>query len=199
MKALLLLAIVISSAACKRSSETTQTKLSPPLSVMERTWWFDVALDEERFDPHHDEERNPAPPRKKGEQVKVAVHVALNLKERSGVVKIKYMDNPTNCELVKIKKIDFYENGDIEVTFRAKGKNERQLRGIFGEESNAATDAPYHKKFYFHLKIMQPHSDKMVSLFSMNDTESFNLKPEDVQNKYFDEDDSKHCQLANNI
>ena len=199
MKALLLLAIVISTAACKRSGATTQTKLSPPLSMAERTWWFDVALDEERFDPNHDEERSPAPPRQKGERVKVAVHIALNPKGKNGYMKIKYMEKPTDCEMVKLRKVDFYENGDMEISFRAKGKYERTLRGIFSEESNAAIAAPYHKKFYFHLKITQPHSDNMASLLSMNDAESFNLKPEDVRDEYFDEDDSKHCQLASNI
>lgn len=196
MKALLLLAIFISMLACKRSRETTQTKMSPPLSMLERSWWFDVALDEEKFNPNHDEERSPAPPREKGERVKVAVHVALNLKEQGGMIKIKYMNEPTDCELVTLKKVDFYENGDIEATFRAKGKYKRELRGIFSEDSNAPVAAPYHKKLFLHLKIMQSHSDDLVSLFSMNDNESFNLKPEDVQEKYFNEDDSKHCKKA---
>ena len=197
MQVLLLITVLASVLACKRSSETTQTKMSPSTSA--RTWWFDVALDEERFNPAHDEERSPAPAREKGEQVKLAVQLALVPTQRDGTLKIKYMHDPTDCELLELSDVDFYDNGDMEVSFRAQGKHARELRGIFSEESQAALDTPYHEKFFFHLKIMQTHADGMASLFSMNDAASFNLTPDKVRADYFTEDDHAHCQKAESV
>ena len=192
MKFLLLLTVFASVLACKRSDTTTEAKMAPSLT---RTWWFDVALDEEKFDPNHDEERSPAPARQKGEQVKIAVYIALAPKERRGVMKIKYLDDPTDCQWLELRRASIYDNGDMEVSFRAQGTQDRELRGIFSEESDDALDTPYHEQFFFHLKIMQPHPDGLASLFSMNDADSFTLKPEEVRKKYFDdeEEDSQHC------
>ena len=197
MKTWWLLLVTVGLVACgMHGDETTATKTDPSTSANERTWWFDIALDEERYDSNHDEERSPAPPKQEGEQVKVAVQLTLNPKEHGGLMKVKYVKNPTDCEAVELLDAGYYDNGDMEVVFRAEGKYGRELRGMFGENSKAAAKAPYHKKFFFTLKIMRVHTDGMVSLFSMNDGDSFTLQPEEVQKEFFDEDDSEICQVV---
>ena len=192
----LLIAVGFALVACGMNEDATDTKTDPSLSAKERTWWFDIALDEERFDPTHDEERSPAPPSQAGEQVKVAVQLTLNTKDHGGLMKVKYVKDPTDCEAVELLDAGYYDNGDMEVVFRAEGKYGRELRGMFGENSNAPATAPYHKKFFFTLKIMRVHPDGVLSLFSMNDGDSFMLKPEEVKEKFFNEDDSKVCQVV---
>ena len=191
----LLVAISFALVACGMDEDTTNTKTGALLPTNERTWWFDVALDEERFDSDHDEERGPAPPSQAGEQVRVAVQLTLNPKKHGGLMKVKYMKDPTDCEAVELLDAGFTINGDIEVEFNAEGKYGRELRGMFSENSNTHPNAPYHEKFFFNLMIMRVHPDGMVSLFSMNSGDSFMLKPEEVQGQFFSEDDRKFCQV----
>lgn len=189
MKLFLLFSMGIS--ACVKQTNTT--KNTPTLGM--HTYYFDVSLEKEEINPSHDEERHAPLPTKviAGEEVGIAVHISLDPQKREGIMKIKYMEDPKDCATVKLTDAKVYENNDIEISFRKKISSGREIRGVFIEENFVGANIPYHKRFFYHLKILREINPTLAFLFSMKDDDSFIHSPEEIKERFFTADDSKHC------